>query len=232
MKLANKVVFVTGSSTGIGRETAIAFAKKETKVVITYNSSKKAGKEVLKECLKHTGALLLKLNVQDQRSIVKAVDAALKRFKRIDILVNNAGVAHWKRLEKQSMDDIDAQIQTNLLGVIKTTRVILPKLLKQKEGIIINIASTLGKKVMKEASVYCASKFGVRGFTQALAIDLPKKIRVYCLNPGLTSTRMTGFLGIAPALVAGIVVRTAEESLGKHSGDDIDVWDYVDCEHM
>lgn len=228
MELMGKVVLITGSSHGIGKETALAFSKEGCKVIVTYDQAGKEGKEVFEECSGKAESLLIHLDVTDDGSIEDAADKVLGRFGRIDILINNAGVIRWEELMEQDFDDIDAQVSVNLGGLIKTTRAFLPQLLRQGDGIIINIASGAGEEGFAGLTVYCATKFGVRGFTQSLAKELPDGIRAYSVNPGTTATRMTGFKGTAPSAVAGVIVATARESLGKKSGGDIDVWDYVE----
>jgi short-subunit dehydrogenase len=115
----------------------------------------------------------------------------------------------------------------NLMGTIKVTRAFMKDFIEQGAGVIVNMASGAGEEGYEDLTVYCATKFGVRGFTQALAAELPKGIRVYAVNPGMTATRMTNYQGMAPQKVAEIVVATAEERLSKKSGADIDVWEYV-----
>ncbi|MGZ6276977.1 MAG: SDR family oxidoreductase, partial [Syntrophales bacterium] len=132
-----------------------------------------------------------------------------------------------KPLMEQSAEDTANQVGVNLLGLINVTRSFLPLLQMQKEAVIVNIASGLAKEVLPELTVYCATKWGVRGFTRAIALELPDRVRVYCVNPGLTATRMTDYQGADPADVAKIIVRTAAEKLRKKSGDDVDVWRYV-----
>ena len=215
-----QVVFITGSSLGIGRATALLFAKKGYNVVVTYYKDKDEGKRVYNECKKHSDALLLKLNVKDIASITNALRKTLDYFGKVDILINNAGVIAWKALEQQSIDEINDQIDVNLKGLILTTKVFLPYVKK-----VINIASGAGKTGYAELSVYCATKFGVRGFTQALAKEV--SIPVYSVNPGSTATRMTNFRGVDPEKVAEVILRTAEDGYGKPSGSDIDVWDYL-----
>lgn len=227
MKLRDNVVLITGSSHGIGKVTAIEFAEKGCRVVVTYNEDENAGKRVLDECRKHTEAILLHLDVRDENSIKRALRRTISKFGRIDILINNAGVLAWKLFEEQSMKEIDDQIDVNLKGLIKATSVFLPQFKEQGRGIIINIASGAGKTAYSELSTYCATKFGVRGFSQALAGELPKRIRVYIVNPGSTATRMTDYQGTDPKEVAKVIRKTAEEKLGKRSGEDIDVWDYI-----
>jgi short-subunit dehydrogenase len=155
------------------------------------------------------------------------VDEIMGRFGRLDVLVNNAGVVRWKPFKEQTMEDIEEQVRVNLTGLIKVTRAFLPQFLKQKDGIIINISSGAGKEVFPELSTYCGTKFGVRGFTQALALELSPGIRTYCVNPGMTATRMTDFRGDPPEKVAGVIILAAEEGLDKASGDDVDVWEYI-----
>jgi NAD(P)-dependent dehydrogenase (short-subunit alcohol dehydrogenase family) len=226
MNLKGKVVLVTGSSSGIGKETAIRFAQKGCNVIITYNTEREEGEDVLNACLKYGDAILLYLDVTDDRSIDQAVKA-VEGFGKIDILVNNAGIMRMGNLVLKSAEDITTEVHTNLLGLIKVTRAFLPYFYRQKEGVIINIASGAGKSGYSRLSVYCATKFGVRGFTQALAAELPVGIRVYCVNPGTTATRMTDYQGKNPKKVAEIIVLAAEEKLNKKSGDDIDVWNYL-----
>jgi len=226
MNLKDKVVLITGSSAGIGKETAIQFAEKGSTVIVTYNEGKEEGKKILEECEKHGEAILLHLDVRDDSSIANVVKEIIKRFGRIDILVNNAGVIMWKHLMEQDKEDIEEQIKVNLTGLVKVTRAFLPHF-HNREGIIINIASGAGKEGFSELTVYCGTKFGVRGFTQALSYELPAGVRIYCVNPGMTATRMTNYTGMGPSKVAEVILLAAEEKLDKKSGEDVDVWEYV-----
>ena len=103
----------------------------------------------------------------------------------------------------------------------------MPLLSKQKTAVIINISSGAGKQGYSDLTTYCATKFGVRGFTQALAQELPENIKVYSVNPGMTSTQMTNFQGINPRKVADLIVRTIEGRLNIMSGGDVDVWEFI-----
>jgi 3-oxoacyl-[acyl-carrier protein] reductase len=222
--LKGKAVLVTGSSSGIGRETAFAFAKEGCKVAITYNKGKDealaAGKKAL--ALGAADTLVLPLNVMDDKSIRDAVRLVVGRFGGIDVLVNNAGVIAWKRLKEQDPDEIESQVRTNLEGPIKVTKECLPHV----KDTIINIASTAGMEGYPDLSVYCATKFGVRGFTQALAKEL-KGIKVFAVNPTMTATRMTDFRGMPPEKVAEVVVNTAKGRYRTRSGGDVNVWELV-----
>ncbi|MGZ6237031.1 MAG: SDR family NAD(P)-dependent oxidoreductase [Syntrophales bacterium] len=227
MDLEGKTILVTGSSSGIGRETALRLALERCRLILTYFRGEAAGKKVLKECMKHGDAALYRLDVRDEGSIKRLVKSVTERFSSLDILINVAGVLAEKPLMEQSAEDTANQVGVNLLGLINVTRSFLPLLQMQKEAVIVNIASGLAKEVLPELTVYCATKWGVRGFTRAIALELPDRVRVYCVNPGLTATRMTDYQGADPADVAKIIVRTAAEKLRKKSGDDVDVWRYV-----
>jgi NAD(P)-dependent dehydrogenase (short-subunit alcohol dehydrogenase family) len=230
MNLEDKTILVTGSSSGIGRETALQLARERCRLILTYFKGKAAGEEVLKECLKHGEAALYRLDVRDDSSVRRLVKSVTDRFSRLDILINVAGILAEKPLIEQSAEETANQVGVNLLGLINTTRSFLPLLHRQKEAVIVNIASGLAKEVLPDLTVYCATKWGVRGFTRALALELPDRMRVYCVNPGLTATRMTDYQGADPADVAKIIVRTAAEKLRKKSGDDVDIWRYISQE--
>lgn len=156
-----------------------------------------------------------------RKSIRQVVDQTIKKFGKISILVNNAGTIAWKLLEKQNLDEIENQVRTNLEGLIKMTKICLPHL----EDTIINISSGAGKSGYAELTTYCATKFGVRGFTQALAEEVPFK--VYSVNPDTTKTRMTNFRGRPPEQVAEVILNAAKGKYGVPSGSDIDVWEVV-----
>ncbi len=222
--LKEKVIVITGSSTGIGRETAFKFAKEKCKVVVTYYKGKKEAEDVTKKCLELGAAyvLLLQLNVMNNKSIVDCVKKVIEKFKVIDILINNAGIVVWKNLREQTFEDIENEVRTNLEGLIKMTKECLPYI---KETII-NISSGAGKEAFAGLSTYCATKFGVRGFSQAIAQEL-RNIKVYCINPGSTATRMTNYQGIHPEKVAEIILNTAKGVYNVSSGSDIDVWELI-----
>jgi len=210
MELKDKIVLITGSSQGIGREAALGFAKEGAKVVITYNSNKKKGEDVLKECEKLSDCFLVKLDVTSEDSVKKCVEKIIDKFGAIDVLVNNAGVISWKNFMEQSNKEIDLQIDTNLKGLIKMTKSVLPYFKGQDEGMIINVSSGAGKTGFSGLTTYCGTKFGVRGFTQAMAAELPKNIKIYSVNPGMTSTQMTNFKGVPAHDVGALIVKTAQ----------------------
>ncbi len=218
----DKVVLITGASEGIGRATAYAFAKEGAKIILTYRSHKTEAELAAKQC-KELGApdvLVLQLDVTDDKSIQNTVKKATAKFKKVAILINNAGTIAWKPLAQQTFQEITSQVRTNLEGLIKMTRACLPHV----TDMILNISSGVGKSPHATLSTYCATKYGVRGFTQTLALELD--IPVISVNPGATATKMTGFTGVPPEKVAGVILNTAKGKYGK-SGGDVDVWEYV-----
>ncbi len=219
-----KTVLVTGSSVGIGRETAYRFAKDGWNVVLTYNKDKTPAIEAAKKCvaLGAKGVLVVKLDITKNVSIKNAVKKIIKKFKRITVLVNNAGVVVIDQFAKQTLDDIEKQVRTNLEGLMKVTR----ECISYVDKVIINVASIAGKTPFAAVSPYCATKFGIRGFTQSLALE-QKGLRIYAVNPGVTATRMTGFKGVPPEKVAGIIFNAAGGKYKVKSGGDIDVEDYL-----
>lgn len=216
------MVFITGASGSIGRETACKFAGEKMKLIVTYNRNKSKGEETYKKCqsLGASDVLLLQLDLANNRSINHAVNGAVKKFKKIDILINNAGVVAWSPLKDQSLADIEKQIRINLEGLIKMTKIFLPHI----KDMIINVGSGAGKTGFADLSTYCASKFGVRGFTQALAEEV-EHIKVYAVNPDMTATKMTDFQGRPPEQVAEVILKTAKGEYRARSGSDIDVWE-------
>jgi NAD(P)-dependent dehydrogenase (short-subunit alcohol dehydrogenase family) len=216
-----KVVLITGSSSGIGRETAYRFAQAGAKLVLTYNRGKTRGEQAERRCQK-LGAedtLLLHLDVTDDRSVSEIVKRVLKKYGRVDFLINNAGTGVFIPFKKHTMREIERQIRTNLEGLIKLTRAFLPHI---KKGMI-NIDSAAGKTAYAEMSVYCGTKFGVRGFTQALAGEHPR-LRICCVNPDMTATRLTGYEGRPPSEVAEVIFKVASGAIKVAPGGDVDVW--------
>ncbi len=227
MKLEDSVVLVTGSSSGIGRETAIKFSEEGSKVVVTYNQGKERGEEIVERCRVNSEAILVQLDVTEKESIRDAIEKILEEFGQIDLLINNAGILKSGSLEELSFEEIEKQLEVNLKGLIQTTKIALPYLKSGEKGMIINIASGLGKSGSSEVSIYCATKFGVRGFTQSIAQEISPEIGAYVVNPGMTATPMTDHKGKDPKKVAEVILKTAQEKLDKSPGQDIDVGKYI-----
>ncbi len=190
--MAMKTIFITGGARGIGKAIAFECFKRGIKqIVITAKTE-----EVLfetKEMLSKMGANILafKADVRNIEVMKRVFNETIKTFGKIDILINNAGIAQRKLFIEITPSDWDEIIDTNLKGIFICTYLVLPYMIARKDGIIINIASGAGKTGFPELSIYCASKFGVVGFTEALAKELKNLgIKVYAVCPGGTDTRM------------------------------------------
>ncbi len=223
--MKGQTVLITGASSGIGRETAYRFAKEGAKLILTYNKGKSRGEAAEKRCRRLGAAdvLLLPLDVTEDGKVAAALRAVKKRQPALDFLINNAGVGRFVPFREQTVRDIERQIRTNLEGLIRMTRVFLPIV---KKGIV-NIASAAGQTAYEEMSVYCGSKFGVRGFTQALALE-HSKLKICCVNPDETATRLSGYQGRPPREVAEVIFRAVSGQIQCEEGVDINVWDVMD----
>lgn len=217
------VALITGASHGIGQETAWAFARAGYSLALSYFQGRESCAATAHRCkvLGSPAILTLRLDLGNDNMIRAFAEQVVAKFGSVSVLVNNAGISVRRPLRAQSFDEIDRQLIINLGGLIKLTQVCLPHVTET----IINIGSGAGQRGVASLSTYCSSKFGVRGFTQALAIEVPH-LRVVCVNPDATATRLhRDGRGRPPADVAEIVVRTATGELGTISGSDINVWD-------
>ena len=223
-RLAGKIVFITGASRGIGAETALGFAKEGCNIVITFLGEIGSAEKVQKQCLVEGAKKveIVQLDVKNPQSIKNATNQAVLAFGGIDILINNAGVIRWKKFEAQTDEDIEDQLHTKLEGLIKVTKQALPHV----RDTIINIASGAGSHPVVDLSVYCATKYGVKGFTQVLAKETPG-LNIYTVSPTMTSTDMTDYHGMPPCKVAEVIVQTAKNGCGQESGADIKVWQVI-----
>lgn len=187
-----KTVLITGASRGIGREIALKFAKENYNVIINYNKSEKKAESLRKELEKlNIRCLKIKADVSNDIEVKNMVKIALKSFGKIDVLVNNAGVALSKILQETSNSEIQKIFGVNTFGTINSTKAIVPSMISNKSGKIINISSIWGKVGASMETIYSASKGAVIAFTLALAKELaPSNIAVNCVCPGVIETDM------------------------------------------
>jgi len=219
-----KTVFITGASSGIGRQTAFFFAREKYRLMLTYYQNEQEGQETREECLR-LGAqdvLLFQIDLTDDQSIRNVVRQIIDKYHQIDILINNAGMLIKGNLAERSFEQISQEMKANLEGPIKLTKECLPYI---KESII-NIGSHLGLQGKGGLTVYSATKFGLRGLSQSLAKELPH-LKIYTVNPCLTATKMGSPEGIHPAQVAEIIFQAAQGNYRAKSGADINVRDYL-----
>ncbi len=189
MRFKDKVVLITGASRGIGKATAILFAREGAKVIVNYNNSDKQANELLSELNKVSDAIAIKCDVSDEEQVKKMISEGIKKFGKIDILVNNAGIVFDVPLFEKTLDQWHKTLGVNLIGMFLCAKYAAPHIKKQKSGVIINISSTNGIDTLNtESADYDASKAGVISLTKNLASELAPNIRVNCIAPGWVDT--------------------------------------------
>ncbi len=188
--LGNKVVLITGASSGFGYDAAHLFAQAGCKVVLAARRLDRL--QALAEDIQAQGgeALAVPVDVTQRAEIEWMTQTVMEVYERVDVLFNNAGFGRLDWLEKlDPLRDIEIQIQVNLIGMIQVTRAILPHMLQRRQGHIINMSSVAGRIAAPTYAVYAASKFGVRGFTDALRREVaPFGIQVSGIYPGPAHT--------------------------------------------
>jgi NAD(P)-dependent dehydrogenase (short-subunit alcohol dehydrogenase family) len=184
-----KVAVVTGSSSGIGFETSLTLARSG---FLTYATMRNLGKgATIKSVAAKEGLPIrvVQLNVTEGRSINDAIHSIKSDVDKIDVLVNNAGYGLNGAFEDLAMEEIKAQYETNLFGVIRVTQAVLPIMRKQKSGIIVNISSGAGRFGYPGGSAYVSTKFAIEGLSESMAYELePFGIRVVLVEPGVIKT--------------------------------------------
>jgi uncharacterized protein len=186
-----KVVMISGGSDGLGKTIAQYLANDYRVVIIS------PSKDKLEKVAKEIGVDFFVADVSDYKDLEKAVGDVLVKYKRIDCLVNNAGLWIEGELERNNVERIGRVVGVNLIGLINFTKAVLPQMVKQKEGLIININSQAGFYGKAERSVYNATKWGVTGFTKSIQPELAKYgISVVGVYPGKMDTEMFEKMGI------------------------------------
>lgn len=192
-----KTVLITGASRGIGRETARNFSEKGYNVAINYNKSKEAAESLCAELKAGGGsAEVFCADVSDSSQVENMVAEITRKFGEIDVLVNNAGIAPRQGLFTDfSADDAKAVFDTNIFGMMNCARAVVPHMVRQKCGKIVNISSIWGICGGSCEVLYSSAKAAVIGFTKALAKELaPSSINVNCIAPGMIDTDMNAHL--------------------------------------
>ncbi len=182
-----KTILITGTSSGIGKATALKFANEGWNVVATMRSPEKET-----ELTQRDNVLVTRLDVQHPETIAAAIEQGIAKFGRIDVLVNNAGYGEFGVFESTPEDQVRAQFEVNVFGVMNTIRALLPHLRERKAGMIVNISSGAGRFTLPLLSLYASSKFALEGFTEALSFELGALgIGVKIVEPGGTHTNFT-----------------------------------------
>lgn len=193
-----KNVLITGTSTGVGFESAILFAQNNYKVYATMRNLKKAGDLQKKIKEDKLDIEILPLDVTEIDLIQCAVNTIVEKDGKIDMLINNAGAGFAKTTEQATEEEIRWVTEVNYHGVVFCTQAVLPHMRKQRSGHIINITSVGGLVGQPFNELYCGAKFAVEGYTEALAtyVTTPFNIKLSCVEPGGISTEfMTSAIG-------------------------------------
>lgn len=187
--LTGKTALITGAGRGIGRATAIAFAKEGINVGLVGKTAANL-EEVAKELSEYgVNVTMATADVSDNESVIAAVEHVKAELGPIDILINNAGIGKFGKFLELSPEEFKNIIDVNLMGVYYVTRAVLPEMIERQAGDIINISSTAGQKGAPVTSAYSASKFGVLGLTESLMLEVRKhNIRVSALTPSTVAT--------------------------------------------
>lgn len=187
-----KTIIVTGGSRGIGASIVKELANKDYNIVLNYNNSEKQAKQIQKELLeKNIKIEIFKADVSKRENVKELVKFALEKFKTIDVLINNAGIDQVKMFMDITDEDWNKMIQTNLNSVFYCTQEVLPTMIHNKNGNIINISSIWGITGASCEVHYSVAKAGIDGMTKALAKELgPSNIRVNSIAPGAILTDM------------------------------------------
>ena len=195
MSLAGHVAFVTGASQGIGRTCAVRLAKDGAAVAVAARNHERLN-EVANEIVSAGGkAAVFALDVGDEDQVKAAIKAAIAQFGKIDILVNNAGITRDQLVMRMKRADWDAVLQTNLTSAYICIQQVIPSMLKQRWGRIINITSVFGQMGQAGQANYAASKAGLIGLTMAIAREVgSRNITCNAVAPGFIETAMTAVL--------------------------------------
>jgi 3-oxoacyl-[acyl-carrier protein] reductase len=195
-RLAGKVALVTGGSRGLGRGIAEGFAAEGAKLVVNYLKDEKAANAVV-DTIRNGGgdAIAVRADIGEVADVTGMVDVAVKKFGTIDILVNNAGMLNSFKLADMSVETWDSMIKVHLRGMFLCTRFVIPHMLKQKSGKIINMSGTFGVSGGAEFTHMSAAKAGMIGFTRALAREVGHDgINVNCIAPAIIRTDLYNFM--------------------------------------
>ncbi len=214
MRLQDKVAVITGAGRGIGRATALRFAGEGASVVVA-DIDQDVIEEVVQEIVAGNGrAIAVQVDVTDRDSVERMVQAAREAFGRVDILVNNAGITRDAQLYKMEQAAFDQVLDVNLKGVFHCTQAVVPLMMEQGSGVILNASSIVATYGNFGQTNYVATKAAVVGMTKVWARELGRKgIRVNAVAPGFIDTRMTA--GIPDKVLEKMQERIPMQRLGR-----------------
>ena len=190
--MSKKTVLITGATSGIGKSTAYRLADSKMNLIICGRRGEVLDK-IREDLSKLTSIITLCFDVSDNNQVKKAIESLPNEFKQIDILINNAGNAHGlDKIQDGSIEDWDNMIDSNVKGFLYVAKAVIPRMVQNSSGHIINIGSLAGREVYEKGNVYCATKHAVNAISKGMRIDLNKhNIKVSEINPGLVETNFS-----------------------------------------
>jgi len=217
--LKGRVAIITGARRGMGRTHALALAKAGAKVVVS-DISQEDCQKVVDEIKKNRGeAIAIKCDVSKKAEVEQMVKKTIEKFGKIDILINNAGICQFKPFLELTEEDWDRTLDINLKGYFLCAQAVAKEMVKQKSGVIVNIASiAMGQVGVGFPTLvhYCASKGGIVGMTETLALELaPFNVRVNVVAPGAIDTPMVASMKQDPKTMEGALARIPLHRMGK-----------------
>jgi NAD(P)-dependent dehydrogenase (short-subunit alcohol dehydrogenase family) len=220
MKLKDKVALITGGARGIGKAVSLAYAREGARLAICARTASEINETVQEIQKLKADAKGWSCDVSIEDSVKDFVGNVIKEFGRIDVLVNNAGVmTRPVPITQLEVKKWDYTIAVNLRGPFLVTKAVLPVMIEQKSGSIINVSSMVGRGAYANFSAYATSKWGLEGFTQTLAAESrSSNIRVNSVEPGYVATKLTGYTGSQPESVTDVFVYLASDEANGVSG--------------
>ncbi len=216
---------ITGAGRGIGREVALAYAREGASLALCSRTKREL--EATEKAVSELGAasLVQPCDVSRVEDVERFVERAIGLFGRIDVLVNNAGIAHRAAsLVELSPEEWESVVSTNLRGAWLVARAVVPHMLRQRQGSVINVSSWLGRDSLVGYGAYGVSKWGLEGLTRYLSLELKSaRVRVNSVSPGYVATKMTSYRGGRPEDVTDLFVYLASDASASLTGRQLDV---------
>jgi len=190
--IKDKVILITGASSGIGFSTALTLSRAGATIVAGARRLDRL--ESLKKVVEEQNGKILinRLDVTDREGCTQFINSAINEYGRIDVLINNAGLMPLSFIKNLKIDEWDRMVDVNIKGVLYATASVIPHMLSNKSGHIVNVSSIAGRIVFPSGSVYCATKHAVTAFSEGLRQELSQRsnIRVTCIEPGVVDTEL------------------------------------------